>query len=99
MEALLTPLGVATLVRVDPRTVTRCANAGKLTSIRTLGGHRRYRESEVRSLIAQHGARRHLIPGRLDASAVAALPPYPRTNSVRQMWAFPVAVRMLGGSS
>jgi len=25
--------------------------AGKLTSIRTLGGHRRYRESEVRSLL------------------------------------------------
>jgi len=31
--------------------VTRWAKAGKLTSIRTLGGHRRYRESEVRSLL------------------------------------------------
>jgi excisionase family DNA binding protein len=49
-EALLTPSEVATLFRVDPKTVTRWAKAGKLTSIRTLGGHRRYRESEVRSL-------------------------------------------------
>jgi excisionase family DNA binding protein len=36
---------------VDPKTVTRWAKAGKLTSIRTLGGHRRYRESEVRGLL------------------------------------------------
>jgi len=27
--------------------VTRWAKAGKLSAIRTLGGHRRYRESEV----------------------------------------------------
>jgi excisionase family DNA binding protein len=50
-EALLTPSEVATLFRVDPKTVTRWAKAGKLTSIRTLGGHRRYRETEVRSLL------------------------------------------------
>jgi excisionase family DNA binding protein len=43
---------VATLFRVDPKTVTRWAQAGKLTSIRTLGGHRRYREQEVRELLA-----------------------------------------------
>ena len=49
-EALLTPSEVATLFRVDPNTVTRWAKAGKLNAIRTLGGHRRYRESEVRSL-------------------------------------------------
>ena len=36
------------MFRVDPKTVTRWAKAGKLTSIRTLGGHRRYRETEVR---------------------------------------------------
>jgi excisionase family DNA binding protein len=40
------------LFRVDPKTVTRWAQAGKLTSIRTLGGHRRYREHEVRELLA-----------------------------------------------
>ena len=41
-ENLLTPAEVAALFRVDPKTVTRWAKAGKLTSIRTLGGHRRY---------------------------------------------------------
>ena len=51
-EPLLTPAEVASLFRVDPKTVTRWAKAGKLTSIRTLGGHRRYRETEVRSLLA-----------------------------------------------
>jgi excisionase family DNA binding protein len=51
-EPLLTPSEVAALFRVDPKTVTRWAKAGKLTSIRTLGGHRRYRESEVRALLS-----------------------------------------------
>ena len=50
-EKLLTPAEVASLFRVDPKTVTRWAKAGKLNSIRTLGGHRRYRESEVRGLL------------------------------------------------
>ena len=50
-ENLLTPAEVAALFRVDPKTVTRWAKAGKLTSIRTLGGHRRYKESEVRTLL------------------------------------------------
>ena len=50
-EKLLTPSEVATLFRVDPKTVTRWAKAGKLTSIKTLGGHRRYRESEVKALL------------------------------------------------
>ena len=53
-EVLLTPSEVASLFRVDPKTVTRWAKAGKLTSIRTLGGHRRYRESEVRELLKSH---------------------------------------------
>jgi excisionase family DNA binding protein len=50
-EVLLTPAEVASLFRVDPKTVTRWAKAGKLTSIRTLGGHRRYKESEVKALL------------------------------------------------
>ena len=49
-EILLTPREVADLFGVDPKTVTRWAKAGKLTSIRTLGGHRRYRKSEVDEL-------------------------------------------------
>jgi excisionase family DNA binding protein len=51
-EPLLTPAEVASMFRVDPKTVTRWAKAGKLSSIRTLGGHRRYRESEVRELLS-----------------------------------------------
>jgi len=50
-ETLLTPSEVAALFRVDPKTVTRWAKSGKISSIRTLGGHRRYRESEVRQLL------------------------------------------------
>lgn len=50
-DPLLTPAEVAALFRVDPKTVTRWARAGKITSIRTLGGHRRYREAEVRALL------------------------------------------------
>ncbi len=50
-EVLLTPAEVASLFRVDPKTVTRWAKAGKLTAVRTLGGHRRYRQSEVQSLL------------------------------------------------
>ena len=58
-EPLLTPQEVATMFRVDPKTVTRWAKSGKLTSLRTLGGHRRYLEREVRALLSgipQQGA-------------------------------------------
>lgn len=50
---LLTPGEVATLFRVDPKTVTRWATAGRIGSIRTPGGHRRFRESEVNQLLAE----------------------------------------------
>lgn len=48
---LMTPAEVAQIFRVDPKTVTQWAKAGKLSSIRTLGGHRRYRTAEVRALL------------------------------------------------
>lgn len=51
-DRLLTPGEVAAMFSVHPRTVTVWAKAGKLTSIRTPGGHRRYREAEVRRLLA-----------------------------------------------
>lgn len=54
-EILLTPGEVAARFRVDPKTVTRWANAGKLTAVRTLGGHRRYRRSEVDELLVANG--------------------------------------------
>ena len=52
-DSLLTPGEVAAMFRVDPKTVTRWAKAGKLNAIRTLGGHRRFRESEVRAYLDQ----------------------------------------------
>jgi excisionase family DNA binding protein len=54
-ERLLTPGEVAALFRVDPKTVTRWAAAGRIGSIRTPGGHRRFRESEVRALLEREG--------------------------------------------
>ncbi len=48
---LLTPAEVAVMFRVDPKTVSRWAKDGKITSIRTLGGHRRFRETEVLALL------------------------------------------------
>ncbi|AIG80225.1 MerR family transcriptional regulator [Amycolatopsis sp. MJM2582] len=50
---LLTPGEVAALFRVDPKTVTRWATAGRIGSIRTPGGHRRFREAEVNELLAE----------------------------------------------
>lgn len=49
-DALLTPAEVAAMFRVDPKTVTRWANKNKLSCVRTLGGHRRFRATEVKAL-------------------------------------------------
>ncbi len=66
---LLTPGEVAALFRVDPKTVTRWAAAGRISSIRTPGGHRRFLESEVRAL---------LVGGRTSATRSARPIPQPR---------------------
>jgi excisionase family DNA binding protein len=50
-DKLLTRAEVAQMFRVDPKTVTRWARSGKLNAIRTLGGHRRYRRSEIERAI------------------------------------------------
>ena len=52
-DELLTPAEVAQMFRVNPKTVTRWARAGKITAIRTLGGHRRFRASEIREHLAE----------------------------------------------
>lgn len=49
---LLTPSEVAVMFRVNPKTVTRWARAGKISAVRTLGGHRRFRASEIRRLLS-----------------------------------------------
>lgn len=55
-DGLLTPGEVATIFGVDPTTVSNWAKSGKLQAIRTLGGHRRFRVSEVRSVFRElHG--------------------------------------------
>ena len=48
----MTPAEVAELFRVDPKTVTRWADAGKISAVRTLGGHRRYQRDQVLALLA-----------------------------------------------
>jgi len=52
-ETLLTPSEVAALFRVNPKTVTRWARSGKLTAIRTLGGHRRFKASEIKRCLEE----------------------------------------------
>ena len=48
---LLTPAEAAHLFHVNPKTVTRWSKEGKLPSIRTIGGHRRFRADEIRRLL------------------------------------------------
>ena len=50
-EQLLRPGQVAALFQVNRRTITDWARAGKLSSIITPGGHRRFRAREVRRLL------------------------------------------------
>jgi excisionase family DNA binding protein len=50
-DTLLTPSEVAAMFRVNPKTVTRWARAGKISAVRTLGGHRRFRASEIRHFL------------------------------------------------
>ena len=46
-DELLTPAEVAQIFRVDPKTVSRWARAGRIRAIRTMGGHRRFYGSEI----------------------------------------------------
>jgi excisionase family DNA binding protein len=50
-ERLMTPAEVAAAFRVDSKTVSRWAKAGKISSTRTPGGHRRFPEAEVRAIL------------------------------------------------
>ena len=42
---------VADLLQVSPKTVSRWAQEGRLPYLRTLGGHRRYPDAEIRALL------------------------------------------------
>jgi excisionase family DNA binding protein len=48
---LLTPGEVAVMFRVNPKTVTRWARSGRIAAIRTIGGHRRFRASDIQRFL------------------------------------------------
>lgn len=52
---LLKPWEAAAMFRVETITVARWERTGKLRSIRTPGGARRYSGAEVRALLRQQG--------------------------------------------
>jgi excisionase family DNA binding protein len=52
-SVLLTPGEVALMFRVDPKTVTRWAASGRIGSVRTPGGHRRFLKTDVHHLLQQ----------------------------------------------
>lgn len=56
-DRLLKPGEVAGLFRVDAKTVLRWAKDGKLSKVKTPGGHGRYRQSEVAALLAKQGVK------------------------------------------
>lgn len=50
---LIPPGEVAKRFGVDPKTVARWADTGKLKYVRTMGGHRRFRETDINALLSQ----------------------------------------------
>ncbi|MFC8935247.1 BldC family transcriptional regulator [Rhodococcus sp. NPDC057135] len=71
-EHWLTPGQAAALFNVNPKTVTRWAQAGKIGYITTVGGHRRYRSSEIHLLMR---ALHTIGKARLGADGASATPP------------------------
>lgn len=53
MDRLMTPREVAEIFRVDPKTVTRWAQRGRIPSVTTPGGHRRFPQTAVMKLFNQ----------------------------------------------
>lgn len=58
MSGLLRAGEAATLVGVDPATLGRWADAGRVRVTRTPSGHRRFRETDIRQLAADYAATR-----------------------------------------
>ena len=50
---LLHTAEVADILHVSPKTVARWAKEGRLPFLKTLGGHRRYPEAEIRQLATE----------------------------------------------
>ncbi len=53
IEKWLTTSAVAMILGVHDKTITRWANEGKLPCFRTLGGHHRFNEREIKALAAR----------------------------------------------
>ncbi|MCE7882260.1 MAG: helix-turn-helix domain-containing protein [Actinobacteria bacterium ATB1] len=51
---LMTVSEVADLFGVSGKTVSRWAREGRISSVRTLGGHRRFRESDIKELLDRY---------------------------------------------
>ncbi len=52
-DELLMPSQVVRRFRVDPKTVAGWSQAGKLNPVKTLGGHRRFRASEIQRCLQE----------------------------------------------
>ena len=50
-EQLLTPAEAAKAFAVTPQQLARWRKAGKIPTVKTLGGHHRFREADVRALL------------------------------------------------
>ncbi len=51
-DGWLTAAQAGAILQVSGKTVTRWANERKLPFMRTLGGHRRFNEKEIRAILA-----------------------------------------------
>ena len=93
-ETLLTPSEVAAMFRVNPKTVTRWARAGKISAIRTLGGHRRFSRQRDQAVPRQRRrGRPHLTCAPPELHALGAL------SSVAGTGVDPVTSRFSGARS
>lgn len=54
---VLLPVEVGRVFGVSPATVVRWAKRGRIPAIKTIGGHHRFRESDVRRVLAEMGRR------------------------------------------
>lgn len=70
--ALLRPAQVAALFGVGPWTVVRWADAGLLRTVRTLGGHRRFLQSEVQALLETEEGPDGVLGGATNTAPIGA---------------------------
>ena len=62
----LTSHGLGELIQMDPSSVVKWVNDGKLKSYRTPGGHRRILVRDARAFLQEHGM---FIPAKLGGAA------------------------------